>query len=167
MVSIQSVSRERWGQSDVVDPQDGLRLDDDLFPLIPVSLPERHQDFGSGLSLLDDSGLHVDQLLSQQWAPNQSEVLGPHQQHLLHSDPVSALRLNVVLHQNQVLIRHLPLSSSEVYHGEQPAKVLPGDDTVHGGHHSCVQPLLLLQRHGARSSGPWRIRERGLRYNDL
>lgn len=90
-----------------------------------MSLPEPHQDFGSGLRLLDDCGLHADQIHPQQRAPHQSEVLCSHQQHLLQPDPVPALCLNVVLHQNQVLVRYLPLSSSEVHHSEQSAKVLP------------------------------------------
>ena len=144
--SSSSSSCQSGGQLDAVDPQHHLRLDDHPLVLVPVSLPEPHVDFGPGLGLLDHGGLDPDQLLPQQRPSDQGEVLRADQQHLLHPDPLPALRLDVVLDQDQVLAGDLPLAASKVHDGEQPAEVLLADPLVHGADHRGVSaPLLLLR----------------------
>lgn len=135
-----------WSQIDAVDPQDGLRLHYDPFALVPVSLPEPHVHFGPGFSLLDHGGFDPGQLPPQQGPPHQREVLRSHQQHLLHADPLPALRVDVVLDQDQVFVRDLPLAAGEMDHSEEAAKVLVLDPPVDGAHHRGVPPPPLLLR---------------------
>lgn len=140
------LSCEPGGHLDAVDPQHRLRVDDDLLALEPVSLPELHVNFGPGLGLLDDGGVDPDQLLAQQRPPYQGELLRADQQHLLHPDLLPALRLDVILDQDQILVGHLPLMSGEMHHSKQAAEVSLVDLLVHGVDHLRVPPPLLLLR---------------------